>query len=67
MIRMTATASLLDSCTTIFSRQGITLHSDSQNKTAIYHFVIEESRITNLNNSLKHWALFKPNTLLSIA
>jgi len=32
---MTANTSLLDSCTTIIISQGITLHSDSQSKTAI--------------------------------
>jgi len=32
---MTANASLLDSCRTIFIRQEISLHSDPRNKTAI--------------------------------
>lgn len=32
---MTADVSLLDSCGTIFSRQGISLHYNSQNKAAI--------------------------------
>jgi len=32
---MTATKSLLDSCGIIFSDQGISLHYDAQNNTAI--------------------------------
>jgi len=34
--KMTVNMSLIVSCTTIFIRQGITLHYDPQNKTAIY-------------------------------
>jgi len=33
---MTAGESLLDSCRTIFSRQGISLHYHTQNNTVIY-------------------------------
>jgi hypothetical protein len=42
---MTVNASLPDSCRTVFIRQGISLHFDSQDKTAI-NFALKKTRET---------------------
>jgi len=39
---MTASESVLDSCRTIFIRQGISLHYYTQNNTVIYHRLEEK-------------------------
>jgi len=42
---MTTNESLLDSCTTIFSRQGISLHYNTQDNTATYETLGNKQKI----------------------